>query len=129
MTKSERNQIIKWANTLTDEQLEHETYRAIYDTLGSECEEMYERGWDMVDILEREKYEKWLCKKANLLEKLCDERGIKLWGDYDERSKENENTCSGCIYEDADGSTATISNCVCCSRNVEFAKNDYYRSK
>ena len=40
MIKSERNQIIKWAATLTDEQLEHETYEAIMDTLGSECEEM-----------------------------------------------------------------------------------------
>lgn len=81
MTKSERNQIIKWASTLTDEQLEHETYKAIMDTLGSECEEMYERGWDMQDILEREKFEKWLCKKADILEKLCDERGIELFKD------------------------------------------------
>ena len=44
MTKSERNQIIKWANTLTDEELEKEYYRAVMDTLGSEAEEMYERG-------------------------------------------------------------------------------------
>ena len=40
-----------------------------------------------------------------------------------------EKSCSGCVYEDADGSTAAISNCVCCSRNVDFAKNDYYRKK
>ena len=79
MTKSERNQIIKWANTLTNEQLEKEYYDAVMDTLGSEAEEMYERGWDMVDILEREKFEKWLRKKSILLEKLCTERGIKLW--------------------------------------------------
>ena len=82
MTKSERNQIIKWANTLTDEELENETYRVIHDTLGSECEDMYELGWDIQDILEREKYEKWLRKKAILLEKLCAERGIKLWGEH-----------------------------------------------
>jgi hypothetical protein len=37
--------------------------------------------------------------------------------------------CSGCVYEDADGSTTAISNCVCCSRNVDFAKNDYYKKK
>ena len=40
-----------------------------------------------------------------------------------------EKTCSGCVYEDVDGSTNTISNCVCCSRNVDFAKNDNYKRK
>lgn len=79
MTKSERNQIIKWANTLSDEQLKYEYYDSVYDCLGSETEEMYERGWDMQDILEREKYEKWLGEKSDLLEELCYGRGIKLW--------------------------------------------------
>jgi hypothetical protein len=79
MTKSERNQIIKWVNTLTNEELEKEYYDSVMDTLGSEAEEMYERGWDIVDILEREKYEKWLVEKSRLLDKLCEERGIKLW--------------------------------------------------
>lgn len=37
--------------------------------------------------------------------------------------------CSGCVYEDADGSTVDISNCVGCSRNSELAKNDYYKRK
>ena len=40
---------------------------------------MYERGWDRQDVIEREKYEKWLGQKADLLESLCYERGIKLW--------------------------------------------------
>ena len=79
MTKSEKNNIIKWANTLTDDELEKEYYDAVFDTLGSQAEEMYERGWDRQDIIEREKYEKWLCQKADLLEMLCYERGIKLW--------------------------------------------------
>ena len=82
MTKSERNQIIKWANSLTDDELEAEYYRAIWDTLGSQAEKMYERGWDMQDIIEREKFEKWLMRKANLLEQLCYKRGIKLWEEY-----------------------------------------------
>ena len=84
MTKSERNQIIKWANALTDEELEKEYYRAVQDTLGSEAEEMYERGWDMQDIIEREKYEDWLDQKCDLLERLCYERGIELWGEDNE---------------------------------------------
>ena len=81
MTKSEKNKIRKWASTLTDDELEKEYYRASLDTLGSQAEAMYEQGWDMQDIIEREKYEKWLGQKADLLEMLCYERGIKLWGE------------------------------------------------
>lgn len=40
---------------------------------------MYERGYDPVDIVEQEKYEKYLSEKANVLEELCERRGIKLW--------------------------------------------------
>ena len=85
MTKSERNQIIKWANTLTDEQLKGEYYDAVFDCLGSQAEEMYERGYDMQDIRDREEYEEWLCQRSDVLEQLCYERGIKLWRDDDER--------------------------------------------
>ena len=84
MTKSEKNSIIKWAKTLTDDELEKEYYRAIYDTLGSQAEAMYEQGWDMQDVIERNEYEKWLDQKCDLLERLCCERGIELWGDTDE---------------------------------------------
>ena len=47
MTKSERNQIIKWANTLTDDELEKEYYQASWDTLGSQAEAMYEQCYVM----------------------------------------------------------------------------------
>ena len=46
MTKLERNQIIKWASALTDDELKKEYYDAAFDTLGSQVEAMYERGWD-----------------------------------------------------------------------------------
>ena len=82
MTKTERNQIIQWANTLTNEELEKEYYNAVWDTIGSEAEIMYERGYDMQDVLECEKFEKWLGEKSDLLEKLCEERGIKLWEEW-----------------------------------------------
>ena len=81
MTKSEKNNIIKWANTLIDDELEKEYYRAVYDTLGSQAEAMYEQGWDMQDVIEREKFEKWLGQKADILEMLCYQRGIKLLED------------------------------------------------
>lgn len=79
MTKSERNQIIKWTNTLTDEQLENEYYDSVMDCLGSQAEVMYERGYDMQDIIEREKFEDFLCQQSDLLEMICEQRGIKLW--------------------------------------------------
>ena len=79
MTKKERNEIIKFAEKLTDEELEKEYYNSVDDSLGSLCEDMYERGYDIVDIIERKKYEKYLGQKADLLEYLCEQRGIKLW--------------------------------------------------
>ena len=84
MTKSEKNKIIKWASTLTDDELEKEYYRAVQDTLGSESEIMYERGYDIQDIIDREKYEDWLGQRCDLLERLCYERGIELWGEDNE---------------------------------------------
>lgn len=79
MTRSERAKLIKWAKSLSDDELEQEYYKAVFDSLGSEAEEMYERGYDMADILEREKYEHYLGVKAGILEGLCVERGIPLW--------------------------------------------------
>lgn len=34
MTKAERNKIIEWANTLTDEELAKEYYDGVFDCLG-----------------------------------------------------------------------------------------------
>lgn len=90
MTKKQRNEIIKWASTLTNEQLEDEYYDAVYDSLGSQTEEMYELGYDIVDIIEREKFEDYLDKRADLLGRLCEERGIKLWEKYNEQELNDE---------------------------------------
>ena len=85
MNKREFTKLKKWADTLTDEQLKKEYYDAVFDSLGSQTEEMYERGYDIVDILEREKYEKWLSRRSDMLENICSERGIKLWEKYEEK--------------------------------------------
>lgn len=66
------------------QELEKEYYRAVMDTFGSEAEEMYERGWDIQDVIERNEYEKWLDQKCDLLERLCYGRGIELWGEDNE---------------------------------------------
>lgn len=79
MTKAERNKIIAWCNTLTDEQLEGEYYDSVYDCLGSQVDEMYERGYDIADIEEREEYEDYLCDRSDVIEMMCEQRGIKLW--------------------------------------------------
>ena len=50
MNKREYAKLKKWTDTLTDEQLKEEYYDAVFDTLGSQAEEMYERGYDIADI-------------------------------------------------------------------------------
>ena len=47
MNKRELAKLKKWTDTLTDEQLKEEYYDAVFDTLGSQAEEMYERGYDL----------------------------------------------------------------------------------
>lgn len=79
MKKQLRNSIIKYVNKLTDDELEKLYYDTVYMSLGSITETMYERGYDFIDIEEQEKFEKFLCEKVDLLEKLCTERGIVLW--------------------------------------------------
>lgn len=85
MNKKEYAKLKKWTDTLTDEQLKEEYYDAVFDTLGSQAEEMYERGYDIADILEREKHERWLSRRSAMLEMICSERGIELWEEYAER--------------------------------------------
>lgn len=86
MNKGEYAKLKKWADTLTDEQLKKEYYDSVFDSLGSQAEEMYERGYDITDIRKREKHERWLSRRSDMLEGICQERGIKLW----EESSQNE---------------------------------------
>ena len=79
MNKTERNKIVKWADSLTDEELEREYYKSAFDSLGSQAEAMYELGYDIIDIKERELYERFLCEKCALIGVLCEKRGIKLF--------------------------------------------------
>ena len=81
MKKAEKNRLTKWARSLSNEELEQEYYNAVFDSLGSETEEMYEHGYDIQDIIEQEQYEKYLGEKSDILCKICGERGIKLWGE------------------------------------------------
>lgn len=89
MNKREYAKLKKWTDTLTNEQLKEEYYDAVFKTLGSQAEEMYERGYDEADIREREKYERWLSRQSDMLENICQERGIVLWEKYAEVKEEN----------------------------------------
>ena len=79
MNKRELAKLKKYTDTLTDEELKKEYYDAVFETLGSQAEEMYERGYDIEDIREREKHERWLSRQSDMLEELCRQRNIKLW--------------------------------------------------
>lgn len=85
MKLKEKNNLVKWANTLSDKELKDEYYEAVYDSLGSQIDKMYELGYDMRDIKEQEEYEKYLCEKADILENICVERGIGIWDEDEER--------------------------------------------
>ncbi len=80
MKKSERNAIVKWASSVSDKELMDEYYSSVYDSLGSQTDEMYDLGYDIRDIMERESYERYLRERSGILESLCEERGIILWG-------------------------------------------------
>lgn len=84
MKRLERNNLIKWANTLSNKELKDKYYAAVYDSLGSQTDKMYELGYDVRDIKEQEVYEKYLCEKVDILENICTERGIGLWNEDEE---------------------------------------------
>lgn len=79
MTKKERIEIESWAAGMSDEKLKEEYYNLAYDVTGSLTDDMYEMGYDMQDIIERQKYEKFMMQKCDLIGLLCEKRGIKLW--------------------------------------------------
>lgn len=79
MTRAEKNNISKWARSLTDEELEARYYREVLNCLGSEAEKMYELGYDMADVYAQEEHEHDQCVLVDILEGVCAERGIELW--------------------------------------------------
>lgn len=90
MNKREYAKLKKWADTLTDEELKEEYYKITFQTLGSLAEEMYERGYDIADIQEREKHERWLSRQSDMLEDLCRQRGVQLWEEYADKTNNKE---------------------------------------
>ena len=79
MNKRELAKLRKWTDTLTDEELKKEYYESMFDCLGSQCDEMYERGYPIEDIQERAKFEKYLSRREEMLAVICEERKFKLF--------------------------------------------------
>lgn len=88
MTNRVRKEIIAWTDTLSDEQLEKEYYDYVYKSLGTQTERMYDLGYDMADIKEREEYEKEIEETSDILEYMCEKRGIKLWNECNRKDDE-----------------------------------------
>lgn len=77
MKKSVVNDIVKHAEALSDEQLLHECYYCLFES--SQCERMYDLGYDESDIIERSHYEDFISQKADILASLCEGRGLRLF--------------------------------------------------
>lgn len=82
MTKAEKYRLRKQAEALPEEELKDLYYKAVLATLGSEAEMMYERGYDIRDCIEMERLERDLIIRADILEMVCEDRGITLWEDF-----------------------------------------------
>lgn len=81
MKKKEINEIMAHVAALSDKKFEEEYYTAVDNCLGSQVDRMVELGYDSIDIIEREKHEKYCSEYADMLSYLCEKRNIKLWGD------------------------------------------------
>ena len=84
MKTKQREKAYKRLAGMTDEEIERKYYDILFYTLGSEAEQMYEFGYDIADIKEQEKYEKYLSEYCDLIEECCKKRNIKLLGEENE---------------------------------------------
>ena len=79
MKRTKRNKIIRWAKGLTDEELKDACYDLYMDCSESIVWKMRELDYDIRDIEKRAAYENFMCQKFDLVCRLCEKRGIKLW--------------------------------------------------
>lgn len=67
MKKKEINEIMAHVAALSDKKLEEEYYTAVDNCLGSQVDRMVELGYDSIDIIEREKHEKYVLNTLTYL--------------------------------------------------------------
>lgn len=78
MRKKEKESILKYISTLSDAELKDETWKKIYDTLGTNVDTMIEQDYSIEDIRERERYENYLSEVSYLYEQECSKRGMDI---------------------------------------------------
>lgn len=79
MTKKERLAILEKIAYMNDEELEKEASEKIDACLGSIVDDMYELGYDIVDIREQERWERYKSEVAAIYGQVAEKRGINLW--------------------------------------------------
>lgn len=81
LTKKERTEILCYCAMLNDKELLERYFEIEFSTLGTQTDQMYDLGYDLVDIREQARYEEYLGLKLDLYEEVCRKRGIKLRDD------------------------------------------------
>lgn len=79
MIVSTNKSILNHYINYSDYELYEEYHSLLLESLNDLSEEMYQLGYDIVDIEEYEENQNLLSKKLNVIEKLCNEREIKLF--------------------------------------------------
>lgn len=101
------------------------------DTIAYICNRVDEKYFIKTDFADKNKENKyWLCFHKERTPKERDEEISFVVEERGEmKTREMDNACCGCVYENIDDTTEDIAKCVSCKRNVEYAKNDYYMRK
>lgn len=79
MRLDQKKLIIKECNSMNDDQLIDYYHEILLRTLGSQVEDMYNLGYDMVDVEERISYEKYLIEELDIIEGLLKQRNLDPW--------------------------------------------------
>lgn len=79
MRLDQKKSTIKECNSMNDDQLIDYYHETLFRTLGSQVEEMYDRGYEMADIKERISFEKYLREKCDVIMDVLRKRNLDPW--------------------------------------------------
>ena len=79
MTKQDKAKCFERFAMMNDDQLLSEYHEQLLNTLGTQTDRMYELGYSMEDIKERERFEKEMSDELHLYEECLNKRGIDIW--------------------------------------------------
>lgn len=79
MTKQDKTKCFERFAMMNDDKLLSEYHEQLLNTLGTQTDKMYELGYSMEDIKERERFEKEISDELHLCEECLNKRGIDIW--------------------------------------------------